>query len=219
MRKTWPWHCLAICWLIVFLLYCRALIGVSGHRIGTLGACILAFELLFIGLQFVLQASWQREWDQMGDSTGARSAMQSEGSRFYYRLGLAQLFCSLIYLDISTFGFLFDLEMFATLVFGIAVAHGLLRSARRLAPIPDEIQRDARKMADLGLPHQATPEEMTRIAIIVMGPGVAFTVVLCLYITYGSSDILSNRTPWWLGIPTLIALALTLLRRIKISQL
>jgi hypothetical protein len=200
-----------------FLLYGRALTGIRGHRIGTLAACILASALLFIGLQFVLQANWQRQWDQNRDSAGARSAMPSEGSRFYYILGLIQLFCALIYLDIATFGFLSDGETLATLIFGIAVAHGLLRAARRLAPIPDEIQHDARKMADLGLPHQATSEEMTRIAITVMGLGVAFTVVLCLYISYGSYDILSNRTPWWLGIPTLIALALTLLKRIKRS--
>jgi hypothetical protein len=61
----------------------------------------------------------------------------------------------------------------------------LLKAARRLAPIPDEIQRDARKIADLRLPQQAPSGEMTRIAIIVMGLGVVFTIVLCVYITYG----------------------------------
>jgi len=123
----------------------------------------------------------------------------------------------LIYLDVATFGFLFDGETFATITFGIAVAHGLLKASRRLAPIPDEVQHDARKMADLGLPHQATPEEMTRFAITVMGLGVVTTIVLSLYIAYGSYDISSDRMPWWLGIPTLIALALTLLKKVKRS--
>ncbi len=210
MRKAWPWHCLAICWLVGVLLYVRALIGVRGHRMATLAACVFAFEFLFIGLQFVLQARWKREWDQ-------NRGLPSEGGRFYYVLGLIQLCCALIYLDVATFGFLFDGETFATITFGIAVAHGLLKASRRLAPIPDEVQHDARKMADLGLPHQATPEEMTRVAITVMGLGVVTTIVLSLYIAYGSYDISSDRMPWWLGIPTLIALALTLLKKVKRS--
>jgi hypothetical protein len=217
MRKIWPWRCLAIFWLLGVLLYGRDLIGVRGHRIATLVACVLAFEFLFIGVQFVLHAKWKREWEKNRDPSDARSVMPSEGAQFYYVLGLIQLCCALIYLNIATFGFLFDGESFATMTFGIAVAHGFLKAARRLAPIPDEIQHDTRKMADLGLEPRATPDEMTRVAITVMGLGVLLTIVLCLYITYGSYDISSNRTPWWLGIPTLMILALTLFKGIKRS--
>jgi hypothetical protein len=210
MRKTWPWYCLAIGWLGGVLLFGRALMGARGLRIGTLAAWILAFELLFIGLQFVLQARWKREWDR-------NRGFSSDGARFYYVLGLIQLFCALIYLDIATFGFLFDRETLASVTFGIAVAHGLFKTARKLAPIPDDIQVDDRKIADSELPHQATMDEMTRVAIIVMGLGVAFTIALCLYLTDGAYDVSSSRTPWWLGIPTLIALALTLFKRLKRS--
>lgn len=217
MRKAWPWQWLILCWLVGIVLFVRALVGVRGYRIGALRACILAAELLFIGLQFVLQANWKREWDRNLDRQGIPSVMPSEGARFFYILGLIQLCCAVIYLDVATYGFLFNGESFATLTFGIAVAHGLLKASRRLAPIPDEIQHDAQKMADLGLQSRATPDEMTKVAIIVIGLGVAFTIMLTLYLTYGSYDISSNRLPWWLGIPTLIAIALSMYKKIKSS--
>jgi hypothetical protein len=218
MQKRWPWHCLAICELVGLLLYIRALIGVQDHRMGTLAACVFAFEFLLVGVQFVLHSQWEAEWKQNRVLPSTASAMPSERAQFYYVLGLIQLYCVLIYLDIATFGFLFNGETFVATTFGLAVAHGLLKDSRRLAPIADEVQHDARKMADLGLERQATPEEMTKTAIVVMGLGVALTILLCASITYGSYDISSNLMLWWLGIPTLIVLALALIRRPKRSQ-
>lgn len=209
----WPWHSLAVCWLVGIALYVRAIVGVRGYKISTTAECLLAAELLFIGLQIVLHAKWKREWDQ--NRTTSTSIPPSAGARFYYVLGLLQLWCALGYLDITTFGLLFDAETFAAVTFGVAVAHGLLRSSRTLAPIPDEIQHDARQMAELGFEARASDDEVTKVAIVVVGLGIATTLILCLYISYGSYDIASTRMPWWLGVPTIIIIALALRKKFR----
>jgi hypothetical protein len=78
------------------------------------------------------------------------------------------------------------MECFFTLLFGLAVAHGLFYGARRLAPIPDSVQTDAKKMAEFGLRPMATEAEMTRTGIIAIGAGILITVVICLQYLYYS---------------------------------
>ena len=71
-----------------------------------------------------------------------------------------------------------------TLLFGMAVAHGLFKTSRRLAPIPDQILPDAKQVVELGLEPMATEKEATRAGIIAIGFGVLLTIFLCLKLLY-----------------------------------
>ena len=130
-------------------------------------------------------------------------AIPSEGARFYYIIGLLALCFVIIGFDIIAFWFSFDGDVLGDLIGLTLLTHGCLSTARRLAPIPDEIQRDAQRMADLGLPRQTTEQEMTRMAIVIMSLGVVFTIAIGVNLIYG--------IPFWLSILTFVALGLSVL--------
>lgn len=218
MRRAGPWYILKGLWLAGILLYGRSVFHVYGPKTSILGVSVLGGLFLFIGLQFIFQAKWVREWEQKQDSSDMPPLIPSEGAQFYYGLGVAELFCVLIFLDIAAFEFLVDAGSLWTIGFGIALGQGLLRTSRRLAPISDATQHNAKKMAELGLPYRATDEEMMRVAIVVIGFGVILTFGLCFWLLQTPSESPLGRPPWWLGIPTLAIAALSLLRWAKRSS-
>jgi hypothetical protein len=200
MRKAWPWRGLTILWLAGVVLYVRALIGIRGYRVGVIAACLLAAELLYLGYQLLQQANWEQERDRIISSPGASPASPSEGSQFYYVLGLSALYLVMVGFDLIAFWHLFDVDVLDNLICITFLGHGFILTARRLAPIPDEIQHDARKMAELELPRQATEKEMTGTAIRVMGWAVILTLALCVNLIYG--------IPVWLSLLASFVLAL-----------
>lgn len=204
MRRVWPWYAFAVVWLLGVVLLIRMALD-SHVRIGKGGSGVLGFAFLFVGLQFLLHARWQRRF--------AEAPAPSEGARFYFILGMIQLALTMGYLDVATAANLTDLESLSSLLFCIATAHGLLETARRLAFVPDADQRDARKMDDLGLPARATDEEMTRIAIIVMALGVLLTILASIWLLSPSYD--ASHVPWWLAVPTLIVIGIAIGKRIR----
>ncbi len=133
--------------------------------------------------------------------------------RFYYLLGILELACILIYFNLATLWRLFDIGTFSAMIFGVALAHGLLKTSRTLATIPDVMGDVSSKSHDSASSYQASDEEMTRIGIAVIGAAVVFTLMLCLYLTSISDNSPWSRPPWWLGIPTILVILAAVWRR------
>lgn len=157
-------------------------VGVSGtpEHI-TVALCLGAFVY-----EYVIDSQWKREWRLSNCPPSPDTKAVSERGRLFYILGISQLYVVVVGLVTAIYWSIVNFECFTALLFGLAVAHGLLKGARRLAPIPDSVQTDAKEMAKLGLKPMATESEMTRTGIIAIGAFVLITLAICLRYLYDS---------------------------------
>ena len=186
MLAKWPWRVGLIMLACAVMLYCSSLAGtVHAVRIPAFAEHLMvALCIAVFAYEFVVDVQWKRTWTVSHGPSSPDPMATSQRSRLFYTLGLVQLYVVILGLASAIWWSLFSLECFITLVFAMAVAHGLFKSGRRLASLPDEIQTDATKMAALGLEPMAMEKDMTRAGVIAICFGVLLTVFLCLKLLY-----------------------------------
>jgi hypothetical protein len=171
----------------VAALYGVCLVGMIPIRVlGIPEHITVALSLGVFVYEYVIDSHWKREWASCHGPSGPDPRTTSERGKLFYTLGLIQLYVLVVGLITAIYWSIINFECFTVLLFGMAVAYGLFRGARRLAPIPDSVQTDAKKMAEFGLEPMATEAEMTRTGIIAIGAGVLFTLAICLRYLYDS---------------------------------
>lgn len=187
MLSQWPWQVASILMFGAMTVYGFGLAGIVPVRVsGTPEHIAVALSLAAFVYEYVIDSHWKREWRSSNCSSSAVPKAVSERGRLFYVLGISQLYVVVVGLVTAIYSSIVNFECITALLFGMAVAHGLLKGARRLAPIPDSVQTDAKKMAELGLKPMATEAEMTRTGVIAIGAGVFLTLVLCLRYLYDS---------------------------------
>jgi hypothetical protein len=186
--------------------------GINGCHPSAAASVVLGAEILFAGIQLLLHIRWKSERMRQIPLGADAPLMFGDRSRFYYVLGLIELFAAVIYLDIAAWFSLDNAESLLTLAFAIAVAHGMLGASRKIASIQDATGTSSAMIAEPEPPSQASTDEMTRVALIVLAGGVSFVILLCIYIESGEYLGLSDNFPWWLGIPTVVIFIVAMLK-------
>jgi len=190
--KKWPWYVALILMSLAVFFYSLSVAGVMPVKRLPLAEHVSVglFLAVFI-YEFTLDLRWKRTWALCGEPLIMVMRGMSQRGRLFYILGFLQLYGLVIGIAAAVYWSLFSVECSVTLLFGVSVVHGLFASARRLSPIPDEIQTDRKKMNEFGLEPLATDKDMTRTAVIAIGLGVLLTVFLCFKLLF---EIARNRS-------------------------
>ncbi len=181
----WPWRVASVLMVGAVTLYLFSVAGIVTIKVfGIRELIMLALNAGAFVYEYVIDSRWKRDWKLSEGSEVPHAGAVSDRGRLFYIFGMCQMYAVEAGLIAAVYWTLFSLESLSALLFGWAVAHGLLKSARQLTPIPDTDQTDAKKMAEFGLEPLATEAEMTRTGIIAIGAGVLLTLVLCLRLLY-----------------------------------